>query len=300
MSTPKVTVLMRSKNSDWVIESALNALFSQEFTNFKLLVVDSGSTDKTIEIINRFPCKLVEIEALDYYPGQVLNNAIKQVDSEIIVFLNSDSVMLSPKSLGNLLSSFDDEETVSAFGRQIPRPEAHTWVQRDYAISFPPEGSAPNWITLSLPLAALRKEIWLKHPFYTDAWASEDTEWGLWAQKAGYKVNYVPSAITMHSHNYTLKEIYGRRFVEGEADAFIYGRRISFIMMLFLFLKSCLIDAKLHMKRRDLYGLLAAPARRIYYQWAYFKGNKKGNQRKTEGNNDRSFAQRIVLSSTTK
>jgi len=56
----------------------------------------------------------------------------------------------------------------------------------------------------------------------SDAWASEDTEWGNWAKENGYNIKYVKNAILMHSHNYSLIQIYGRKFVEGEGDVFIY------------------------------------------------------------------------------
>ncbi|NRB41400.1 MAG: glycosyltransferase, partial [Pseudomonadales bacterium] len=46
MPAKKISIIMRSKNSDWVIASALAALFSQDFQDFELVVVDSGSTDK--------------------------------------------------------------------------------------------------------------------------------------------------------------------------------------------------------------------------------------------------------------
>ncbi|MDP8210917.1 MAG: glycosyltransferase family A protein, partial [Candidatus Stygibacter australis] len=86
---PQVTVIMRSKNSDWVIAQALAALYSQTFQDFELLVVDSGSTDRTLEIVNQFPCRLIQIESKAYYPGSVLNMAIEQAKADIIVFQNS-------------------------------------------------------------------------------------------------------------------------------------------------------------------------------------------------------------------
>ena len=49
LSNPRVSVIMRCKNSDWVIDSALAALFSQTYRDFQLLVVDSGSTDRTLQ-----------------------------------------------------------------------------------------------------------------------------------------------------------------------------------------------------------------------------------------------------------
>ena len=118
-----VSIIMRSKNSDWVIDSALAAIYSQTFSEFEMLVVDSGSQDRTLDIVRRYPCRLIEIELEDYYPGTVLNAAIEKTDGDIIVFQNSDTVPLTPDSLEKLLEPFDDPETQASFGRQIPRPE---------------------------------------------------------------------------------------------------------------------------------------------------------------------------------
>jgi len=300
MSSKTVSIIMRSKNSDWVINSALAALFAQDFQNFELIIVDSGSTDSTLDIIKNYPCKLVQIAAGDYYPGKVLNDAIKLTNSELIVFVNSDSVMLSPKSLSSLLSPFEDKAISATFGRQLPRPEADTWVKRDYAASFPETGDTPDWITLSLPLAAFRRSTWEKHPFYTDAWASEDSEWGHWAQRNGYQVKYVPTASTMHSHNYTHKEIYGRRFVEGEADVFIYNKRPNAYRSLLSLFRSYIQDIPEHIKSQDWLGLCALFSRRLVYHWAYFKGTCVGYKRIKLNNTDSSYGQNIVLRSTVK
>ena len=56
----RVDVVMRTKNSDWVVDRALAALYSQRHRDFDLLVVDSGSTDRTLEIVRRHPHRLVE------------------------------------------------------------------------------------------------------------------------------------------------------------------------------------------------------------------------------------------------
>ncbi|WP_372369497.1 glycosyltransferase family 2 protein [Candidatus Uabimicrobium sp. HlEnr_7] len=295
MTKPRVSVIMRCKNSDWVIAQALAGLFSQTFRDFELIVVDSGSTDKTLEIVKHYPCNLIEIEAKAYYPGKVLNMAIEHAQGDIIVFQNSDSVPLCEYSLERLVAAFDDAQIKGAFGRQIPRPEAVTWVRRDYEISFPVCGEAPPWITLSLPLAAIRKSIWKEHKFYVDAWASEDTEWGNWARNNNHAIKYVADAIVMHSHNYNLKEIYGRRFVEGEADVFIYNNRDNVFKVCKRFLVSTLRDTLYHIRQVEFIEMLKIPARRFVYQWAYYKGNKLGTKRKLRGNDDTSVGQQIVL-----
>lgn len=290
-----VTVIMRSKNSDWVIDDTLKALFSQDFKNFETLVVDSGSTDRTLEIVRHYPVRLVEIEPQNYFPGAVLNMAIERTRGALIVFVNSDAVAQTPQTLGHLVAAFDDPEVKAAFARQTPRPEAKGWVRRDYAESFPPHGGAPPWITLSLPLAAVRRSTWEAHPFYKDAWASEDTEWGRWAQSQGHVVRYVPDAIVMHSHNYTLRQLYGRRYVEGEADAFIYERKETFAKTSGKWVRQVIRDWAWSLPRFDLGEVIASPVRRFVYCWAYRKGHKYGEARIKKGDRDASHGQGVVL-----
>lgn len=292
---PTVTVIMRAKNSDWVIGQALAGLFSQDYTNFRLMVVDSGSTDTTLDLVGRYPAEVVRIPPGDYFPGAVLNQAIEATDSEIVVFQNSDVVPLDQSALGNLIAAFDDPKVMAAFARQAPRPEADTWVRRDYALSFPAEGDCPNWITLSLPLAAMRRSAWERHPFTTDAWGSEDTEWGAWAMRAGIKVAYVPTSVVMHSHNYTLRQIYGRRFIEGEADAFIYRGHETPARSLARALGGVYHDVAPHLKRGDLAGLLASPARRAVSAIAYYRGHRHGESRIRRGDRNAAVGQRVVL-----
>lgn len=289
-----VSIIMRSKDADWVIAQALGALFSQTFRDFELVVVDSGSTDRTLEIVRAYPCRLVQIPAKDYFPGAVLNEAIALCRGDRLVFQNSDAVPLSPHTLARLLAALDEPEVDAAFGRQIPRPEAHGWVRRDYAESFPAEGPAPPWMPYALPFAAMRRSAWERRPFYTAAWGSEDTEWGVWTKRNGRVIHYVPDAIVMHSHNYSLKEIFGRRFIEGEADAFIHQGEDSRSSLLRRALAASLRDAVYHVRDRDLLGLLAAPVRRAVYHAGYFKGHKHGEARRQHGG-DPGHGQRVVL-----
>lgn len=294
-SEPRVSIIMRAKNTGWVIHQALAALYSQTFKDFELVVVDSGSTDNTLDIVRCFPHRLIQIEASDYFPGAVLNAVIQETRSGLIVFQNADTVPLTPYALQRLLDVFDDEKTQAAFARQIPRPEAFAWVRRDYDTAFPEFGPAPEWMTLSLPLAAMRRSIWREHPFFTDAWGSEDVEWGYWAKTHGHGIRYVADALVMHSHNYTLRQIYGRRFIEGEADAFIHQSGDSWARLIRRYFSSIAHDGIDHGRRREWKEIVTSPLRRAVYQWAYYQGRTMGEQRRRSGNPDASIGQKIVL-----
>ena len=291
----KVSVIMRTKNSDWVVAQALEGLFAQSFRDFELFVVDSGSTDRTLEIVGRYPAHVRRIAARDYYPGQVLNEAIRAVSGDVLVFQNSDVIPQVPDALARLLAPLADPAVVATFARQVPRPEALGWVRRDLATAFPAAGPAPAWMTYALPFAAMRRSAWEAHPFFTDAWGSEDSEWGAWATRTGHAIRYVPEALVMHSHNYTLREILGRRFIEGEADAFIHRDRDSVWRMLRRVTRSTLSDALALVRARDLSGLAAAPVRRAAYHLGYYRGHKHGERRLAENDTDTRTGQRMVL-----
>jgi rhamnosyltransferase len=295
MKAPRCTVIVRSRNAERDIGHALAALFSQDFKDFELLVVDSGSTDRTLDIVAEYPHRLTRIEPSSYVPGPVLNSAIASSRSPLAVFLNSDCMPLTPGSLGALVAAFEDETVVAAFARQVARPEARAWVRREYLECFPPEGRAPAWIELSLPFAAMRRSAWEQMPFWDESWGSEDTAWGKRARDRGWTVRYVPEALVMHSHDYTLRQLYGRRFIEGEADAILYGGVDRPVRLAARAAKNVLRDVVADVREGDLADLALAPARRAVDAWGYWRGARHGARRRAAGDTDVRTGQKVVL-----
>lgn len=291
----KISVIMRTKNADWVVEQALHALHSQTIRNFQLIVVDSGSTDRTLDIVGHYSPQLIQIPPTSYIPGAVLNQAIQYATGDIFVFQNSDAVPLAPNALEYLVQPFGDARVAATFARQLPRPEATNWVRRDYEVSFPAQGVAPPWMPLSLPFAAMRRSVWEQHPFHTAAWGSEDLEWGIWANANGHVVRYVPEAIVMHSHNYTLREAFGRRFIEGEADAIIHGDRDSLWQCFGRMTGSTARDVAYHAERRDWLGLCEAPLRRAAFHLGYYRGHIHGEKQRAGQTAEVKLGQHFVL-----
>jgi rhamnosyltransferase len=290
----KIAVIIRTKNSEEIILQTLKALFSQDLPFIEVLLVDSESRDKTLELARQFPCRIISIKANDYYPGKVLNEAIANTSAPVIVFLNSDAVLLTPHSLASLVEPFGDPQVQATYGRQICRPEASSWVRKDYSKSFPTVGR-PSWVYYSLPIAAMRRSIWERRPFYTEAWGSEDTEWGHWASENGYSVEYVPEALVMHSHNYTLRQLYGRRFIEGEADGFIFKQPYGLAKACLQWLRASASDLFYYIKVCDWVGIPLIPIRRFVYFWAYAMGHRLSLNRQKSGNRDASIGQQEVL-----
>ena len=58
MKATLVSLIMRSYNEAWALKETLPALAAQDFKNWELIVIDSGSTDGSQELIRtalRFP-----------------------------------------------------------------------------------------------------------------------------------------------------------------------------------------------------------------------------------------------------
>lgn len=291
-----LTVVIRTKNSVPTIEQTLKALYSQNISPKNVVVIDSESKDHTLDIVRSYGITHIRsIGKEEYFPGKVLNHMMEDIFSEIVVFLNSDAVLLTPSSLQFLLEPLQNKNIVGAFARQIARPDADPWVVRDYESSYPPKQPAPEWLPFSLCFAAIHRKAWEEHPFYLDAWGSEDVEWAVWAKKAGYEIAYIPEAIVMHSHNYTCKQLYGRRFIEGEADAFIYQREKTFIQTLFSFMKSVVKDVIFYIRKLRICDMHQIIPIRFVYHWGYYRGNKWGMWRKRNQNTDTSLGQKEVL-----
>jgi rhamnosyltransferase len=279
----KVTVIVRTFNVEWVIDQALAALMSQKDVEINLMIVDSGSTDATLDMVAPYPHTLLHIELGTYFPGKVLNRSVKASKTEVVVFINSDVVLLDQYAIVKLINPLEDSMTVASFGRQVVRPEADLWVKHDYERAFPANNNQPNWMHYSLPIAAMKKEAWELQNFYTDAWGSEDTHWGVQIKKKGYKVAYVNDAIAMHSHNYTLKQLASRRRIEGEADVFIYPERsLSLIKTLLSFTSSFVRESWYYLRHHKINCIPYLLLNRIVYSCSFYKGFKHSSKMKNQ------------------
>ena len=100
----------------------------------------------------------------------------------------------------------------------------------------------------------------------------------------------------MHSHNYTARQMYGRQFIEGEADAFIYKGHDTLPKMAARIAASTVRDVVVCIRRRDLRGALMAPVLRTAGSWGRFKGHRLGETRLQAGITDVTVGQGVVLS----
>jgi rhamnosyltransferase len=231
MNEPPVSIILRSFNEGWALRETLPALRAQHYGNWELIVIDSGSTDGSVELIRAaHPRHFAQIAPHEYNPARVMNQGMQLARSEFGIFLNADATPQGSHWLRPLVEALLDPQVAAVFGRQIPRPDCQAVFAHDYERCFGPARESAQWEHFfSMASSGIRKDIWSRRGFDERMQYSEDDEYTRWCRAQSYRVEFVPESVVMHSHNYTLPQVYKRGFGEGRALAAVWpGRQADF------------------------------------------------------------------------
>jgi rhamnosyltransferase len=230
-----VTVIIPTFNGEKYLERVLDAVESQDYDgNVEILIIDSGSTDNTLEIISKHPLvRLVEIDHEDFGHGKTRNLAATLAQGTYLAYLSHDAIPTDPHWLRNLIEPLDTQglNCAGVVGKHIPRPGCQPLLK--YGIQGVFRACGPDQtVTIvdgsqkstddmsdgelfySDVNSATRKEFLLKTIAYQDVDYSEDLAFARDFLRAGYKKAYMPSAVVEHSNDVTYKEFGKRVFDE--------------------------------------------------------------------------------------
>ena len=94
----QTSILIPAKDEALNIRSCLDSVFSQASNHqFEVILVDSGSTDGSAELIRRArPRRFLQIAPHEYNPARVLNHGMQLAGSDFGIFLNADATPQGP------------------------------------------------------------------------------------------------------------------------------------------------------------------------------------------------------------
>ncbi|MBB65419.1 MAG: hypothetical protein CMO81_10185 [Waddliaceae bacterium] len=278
-----IAVIMRSKDEQPYIEHALCNLNKQRSQHFTLYNVDSGSTDGSYEAALRFnskPENVFQIRPEDYIPGKVLNDMIAKTRERIIVFLNADAIPQDENWLESLIQPIIEGKADATMSKQIARPSAYFIVNYDYERAYDSKniGGDKNPYFFSAVACAFRRDLWENTKFYTKGF-SEDILWCQECKSKGYRFMYVPDSIVEHSHNYTLRQLYKRKLIEGEAEVLIYGSKASARRQTYLCIRELTRDLLYTFKNIKLQKVPYNILYRVVAHLGFYAGHKRGAEK---------------------
>ena len=243
MATPKkpsidVTIAIPTYDGEEHLEKLLSSVFDQSTVlNYNVLIIDSGSSDQTLEIISKFSkVKLHKIPNSEFGHGKTRNLAVSMSNATYVVFLSQDAIPATPKWLDSIIEPFKINDNIfCVFGKQSPRKFTDATTKREvYSVfkSLGPDHSimlhrgkslidsqdlVQKLTFFSDVNSAVKTKFLLEKIPYRDVRYSEDQLLGKDILDSGYLKAYAPSAEVIHSNDYPIKKYFARRIDEYSA-----------------------------------------------------------------------------------
>ena len=210
--------------------------------DFEVICVDSGSSDRTVDVIRAFPeVTLYEIPPEEFGHGKTRSWAAGKCSGDYIVFITQDALPASVTWLQSFIDAMRKfPEAVGGFGQHYPYPDCNYFDARDISGLFRELGEEDvaiqvedperfkRDVTYRMPYAffsdnnaCVRRDFFLDNP-YPDVNFAEDQFWMMEQMGKGLAKVYCPHAAVYHSHNYGLWELMQRAFDENRALARLF------------------------------------------------------------------------------
>ncbi len=227
--TPTVSLIIPTLNGERWLDDLLFALERQTLVPNEILLVDSGSTDGTLAIAQRYTSKhsfirLHKIEPKDFDHGGTRTMAARKTAGDILLFMTQDAVPADNKAVELLVCSFESNEKVAAaYGRQLPGEDATLFGEHLRLFNYPEKSQLrcqQDWyfygfktVFISNSFAAWRRDVLIEQSFFPEHLLfGEDTVALAKMLEKGYYVAYVSEATVCHSHNYSILQDFKRYF----------------------------------------------------------------------------------------
>ncbi|MEA3351148.1 MAG: glycosyltransferase family A protein [Chloroflexota bacterium] len=207
-----VSVVIRAYNEEEHIGRLLTGITQQTLKDVEIVLVDSGSTDATVSIASRYASvKVVHISPENFTFGRSLNMGIEATCGVFVVIVSAHCYPVYPDWLEQLLMPFDDPEVGLSYGKQRGG-ETNQYSEHQFFRKYFPDVSQPRQ---GHPYshnanAAIRRELWERHPYNETLTGLEDLAWSSWVQEDGYAIAYVAEAETVHVHAEKPAQVYNR------------------------------------------------------------------------------------------
>jgi glycosyltransferase involved in cell wall biosynthesis len=210
-----MSVVIPVKDGERYLEELLDALARAGVD--EVLVIDSGSRDRSLQIVRDAGVELLEIDPSEFGHGRTRNLGAQRTSGELICFLTQDATPVAGWAAAYREAFALNERVGAAYGPHLPRPDTCPMIARElteffagFAAGVQRQGDATF---LSNVNACYARACWEEIRFREIAY-SEDQAFGADMLQAGWIKVYQPSAAVLHAHDYGALEFMRRYFDE--------------------------------------------------------------------------------------
>ena len=216
-----VSIIIPTYNAGKEFENLVLMIKTQTANIRQVLVIDSSSTDETVNIAQKYGFAVEIIKKSEFGHGKTRQFALEKVKTEIVVFLTQDALLYDEFSIENLVRCLiSDEKIAAVYGRQMPYENTGILGKFARLYNYPPISEINNFddrkergiktAFLSDSFSAYKKSLLNKIGGFPDVNFGEDTYVAAKLLMNAYKTAYCADAKVYHSHDYTLLQDYKR------------------------------------------------------------------------------------------
>ncbi len=202
----KFSIIIPVYNAQDTLKACLDSIFSLKNKDFEVIIVDDKSTDKSLYIANKYPCKIITLEE-NGGAGSARNAGKDKSQGEILVFIDSD-VVIKNNTLNLIEESFKEDTDVIAITGMLAR-ECHF---NDFFSQY--KNLYMNFIFKKCPrhvdflygsIIAIRRDSFLK--FNEKIKLTDDTELGQRYKESGKNILLNHGLEVIHLKKYSFWSI---------------------------------------------------------------------------------------------
>ena len=197
MTPPHVTAIIRAKDRERLLGRAIESLRRQTVP-VEVVVVDSGSTDRTVAIARELADRVIEIAPDAFSYGGALNTGAAAASGDVHVALSSHCELPREDWVEIALGHLEDP-AVAATNSSRFRPHGAGRLQ-NVIVQHEPQPSDDLYWGFSNHAATWRAEVWRRFPFDETLTACEDKEWALRVREAGHTIVFDPRLYVSGGH----------------------------------------------------------------------------------------------------
>lgn len=225
----KFALMLPTLNAEADLAQLLPSIKMQTRQPDNIIIVDSASDDRTVEIWRDSGAEVHIITRAEFNHGGTRMQGLslaRECGAEIVIFMTQDAILHTKEAFDQILKVFDDDKVASAYGRQLP----HTGVGAIEAYSriFSYDGTSTKRSKADIPAVGFRTAFcsnafsaFRPEALFEVGGFPQHTIFGEDALAvaelilAGYSHCYVAEAQVRHSHTYSFAQEFRRYFDVG-------------------------------------------------------------------------------------
>ena len=217
MSLTAASVIVRCRDEARNIEACLRSLRAQT-VGTEIVLVDSGSTDATVELARPLCDRIVHLPSQEFSFGRALNLGVRHAQGEILFALSAHCVAPDTGWVERSLVHYRDQSVAGVSGAaRLPDGQL---LDKARSATFDDVRADPHW-GFSNHASSWRRSAWEVVPFRETAKSCEDKLWMWTVMLAGWKVVLDPRVVVSSEHRRAagIRSLWRREVAEHAAVA---------------------------------------------------------------------------------